>query len=127
MVDMLVLLLPCCCHRWVAAGAAHDDVLSGPGTLRRALESLPVFHVQHLPALAQAHMPMHILQPPPPTSIYLSQAQPTSAVRQMSPHFNQQQQQQESCPERFAFVCDAQLWKAYMVLSFLSHVSCRSF
>jgi hypothetical protein len=86
---------------------------SGPGLLRRTLQDLPAFDLQQLPALACHDTARLLQQLPPAGQCYTSSSS------------QQQQQQQQGLAGALGSSpsCDAQLWRAYMALAFLTHVS----
>jgi hypothetical protein len=100
------LVNPCC--------TCDALLLLGPGFLRRNLQDLPPFDLQQLPALASCE-PAQLLQLLPPAG------QCYAALTDISSEPKQQQQLLDGVLGGTAS-CDAQLWRAYMVLAFLTHV-----
>uniref|UniRef100_A0A383VPZ4 Indoleamine 2,3-dioxygenase n=1 Tax=Tetradesmus obliquus TaxID=3088 RepID=A0A383VPZ4_TETOB len=88
--------------------------LGSPGFLRQTLQDLPCFDLQQLPALASCDTAQLLQQLPPACQCYTAAAG-TSSSSSSSP------QQSTADVLRSFPSCDAQLWRAYMVLAFLTH------
>ncbi|KAF6259979.1 hypothetical protein COO60DRAFT_937829 [Scenedesmus sp. NREL 46B-D3] len=85
--------------------------LGSPGFLRRVLQELPAFDLQQLPALAGGNTAQLLQQLPPAGQCYTSASGSNDSSKA----------QQTAVAVGSGISCDAQLWRAYMVLAFLTH------